>query len=100
MNQKAEPVPTPNGNYRCNTCDLRFDKPYWLMKHRKAVHPETIRRSPGSKEPPKPVTAVDMFIDGQNHIKEAIKLADLELSQLHDRTNYLSDMIAKYKKLI
>ena len=94
------PGPSPNGEYRCTSCDLRFDKAYWLRKHRRMIHPESIRRSPGGKEPPKPASATDMFVDGKKKIEEAIKLADQELGQLHDRTNYLSDMIAKYKKLL
>lgn len=97
----SPPGPSPDGEYRCTACNLRFEKAYWLMKHRKTIHPELRRASPGSKNvPPPPKSAIDLMLEGKALIKEAIRVADLELATMHDRTNQLADLIASGKKLL
>jgi len=81
----------------CRICGEKLDGAYQLQKHRKTVHPDKIR---GVGKSIKPQSAVDMILDAQKQIKEALSLITQEQAQLHDRMCILNDMEAKYKKLL
>jgi hypothetical protein len=89
-----------NRTTKCNICQMDFENPYRLLQHRKQAHPESFRKRLKHASTIKSPSAIDLMLEGRQKIIEALKLVDAELGVLHNRTIELSDLAAKYKKLI
>lgn len=80
---------------RCSICNEQFERPYDVTKHRKEAH--GIERS---KPKSSNKSAIDMILDAQQQIKQALSKIDEERAQIQQRLLDLDTMAAKYKKLI
>ena len=84
---------------KCSICGEELTSQYWLAKHRKEQHPESVRKY-GVKSPPPPSSALDKILLHQRGIQEALREVETERADIQKKLLLLDDLIAKYKKLI